>query len=181
MFKSIIVVIILNYLLLSCATTNKSTIAATEIAWAENKPIQFNNFMGVKPIESKYAAFISSYINIKPYDSANYTIKAVMRCNLSYTITSDKYILKHEQYHFDITELFARMLRKQIIEEQIKIPSSKYYYCYAEQLNKYLNFQANYDSITQHSKNKAQQLLWQKNIDAQLAALEQYKNPIIAK
>ncbi len=149
--------------------------------WNKCQPIQFSDFRGKVPTNNKHDASINTHIKINPYDSTKYIIAAVMRCNYSWTTTKSPYVLKHEQYHFNIAELFARKLRKQIVELKIKIPSSTFYYTYNEQLNNCLDFHAKYDSVTEHSIKKAQQLLWQKNIDAELAALEEYKNPIIAK
>jgi len=86
-------------------------------------------------------------------------------------------ILKHEQIHFDIAELYARLFRKEIketvfndINNAIK-SVSKMYKHYLKDL---IIFQNLYDKETSHSTNLQKQIEWNEKIEKQLKELEQY-------
>lgn len=85
------------------------------------------------------------------------------------------YHLDHEQLHFDITELFARKLRKNL--------EAKTFYCDEEEafqnyiqtfLNKWRNEQMNYDLHTQYSMDHDAQHEWATKIRQELLELEAY-------
>ena len=89
-------------------------------------------------------------------------------------------ILKHEQLHFDISELYARKIRKSFY----LIPISKN--SFENQLdslfNKFmveLNYeQDKYDLETQHSIIDSAQIRWEKEINIKIKFLESYKDSI---
>ena len=90
-------------------------------------------------------------------------------------------MLSHEKYHFNIVEIFARKIRKDVIEKSISPDST-------DQFNNYIsklwveveNMQSDYDNETNHSLNKIAQQNWQTKIDKKLESLQAYKS-IIAK
>ncbi|NNE76815.1 MAG: DUF922 domain-containing protein, partial [Pricia sp.] len=77
----------------------------------------------------------------------------------------DAVILSHEQLHFDISELYARKMRKRLAESQftqnIKAEVKAIYKDVLRELN---NFQNKYDRETDFSRNLNQQLIWNKMI-----------------
>ena len=78
----------------------------------------------------------------------------------------DEVILSHEQLHFDISELFARKLRKELSEatfthENVRQKIKAAYNRNNEELS---DFQNRYDSETNFSRNREQQLIWNKKI-----------------
>jgi hypothetical protein len=139
--------------------------------WGE--PINWNNFDGVPRIFSKYDASISSTIYLD-FDSATqqYYAYAALDNNQSWAKTfvkdsSHSYLLGHEQYHFNITEVYARLLNNFIRENP---GHDELYYkhkLYALELE--LNdMQDAYDEESNHSINIDQQRWWEYRIDSLL-------------
>ncbi len=88
--------------------------------------------------------------------------------------TDAEELLRHEQLHFDITELFTRKLRKRIselidpcgknIKELDKI--------YGSNFKEYSIMQDSYDRECEHSLNDVQQKLWEEKVFGELKELE---------
>jgi len=89
--------------------------------------------------------------------------------------------LKHEQGHFDITEIFARKFRKQIILSAFsKNNFSKKIEKACVNIRKNLiEYHKLYDEQTNHYLNKEKQTEWNEKIANQLIELEKYSNPIV--
>ena len=77
----------------------------------------------------------------------------------------DTLILSHEQLHFDISELFARKMRTALASStfthNVKAEVRSIYKATLRELNDYQN---HYDRQTNFSRDKEQQLLWNKKI-----------------
>ncbi len=86
------------------------------------------------------------------------------------------YILRHEQAHFDVSELHARMLRKKLegktFSKKIK---SEIEGIYQQIEQKRRAMQTKFDAETDHSRNEQQEVYWQKYISQQLAEYESWK------
>ena len=89
---------------------------------------------------------------------------------------ANPHILRHEQIHFDITELFTRKFRQQISElrasPKIKNQLNSLYEAISKASSKMQNL---YDEETNHSINKVQQKKWDDYIVAELRTLEAFK------
>lgn len=89
------------------------------------------------------------------------------------------YVLVHEQKHFDIAEIFARKLRKEVAD---RIKNSGEYdksfkAIYNAVSTDYRNFQISYDKDTQHGINKEKQAEYNARISEELDNLKSYKAP----
>jgi hypothetical protein len=99
------------------------------------------------------------------YPSRSYTYKKEFEL--------DEKLLKHELYHFHITEYWARTLRKQIANtnaDNDKIPGLKRDIDMMENA-----MQGLYDYETYHGYVLNEQIFWQKNVDSLLNCLAEYK------
>ena len=77
--------------------------------------------------------------------------------------------LVHEQLHFDISELFARKMRKQLSKKHFtKRVKSEINAIYESILKELSDFQNLYDAETNFSRNKEQQLFWNRKIQEAL-------------
>ncbi|MEO6130402.1 MAG: DUF922 domain-containing protein [Saprospiraceae bacterium] len=89
--------------------------------------------------------------------------------------------LNHEKRHFDICEIYARKIRQAILQNHFS--QSRFGPSLESLFNKivseYRNEQQRYDRETRHCLDVAQQLKWNKIIDAQLASLAAYSNPTV--
>ncbi len=85
------------------------------------------------------------------------------------------YHLAHEQLHFDITELYARKLRKLLSELEFKCGEEKRFESFvAATLENWYNEQRNYDIMTRHSLNKEMQREWHYRIKMELSLLDNF-------
>lgn len=89
---------------------------------------------------------------------------------------SNNTILMHERLHFDITELHARLLRKQIATLQpSQNVSSTLDNLYTDISKTLRETQNTYDAESDHSRNIEKQFFWQKKIAAELKKLDKFK------
>ncbi|HXU27664.1 MAG TPA: DUF922 domain-containing protein [Bacteroidia bacterium] len=90
---------------------------------------------------------------------------------------SDDFVLKHEQTHFDITEVYARKLRKKLSETKFsstKQAQQQIQSIYNELFRESSGEQKKYDAETKHSINKEEQEKWNKNIENELQSLNSF-------
>jgi len=90
---------------------------------------------------------------------------------------ANAHILRHEQLHFDITELHARKFRKQIqqlkVSQNIRSQLNRLYKTTNEALTE---MQKRYDAETNHSINKEKQAEWETFVIRELRKFEAYKS-----
>ncbi|MEZ4922785.1 MAG: DUF922 domain-containing protein [Crocinitomicaceae bacterium] len=155
------------------------------IHWADRK-LKWTDFRGPIPSDSKYHAMTHSMINLKFEGEGSFLtfdIETIFDPNLSWKKTGvDDHVLKHEQIHFDITEYYARVLRKELkshhysdinsIESEVKSMFNKSFED-AERMQK------KYDEETNHSLNKKKQEKWNKKVKKYLQDTGSFKNPRI--
>ncbi len=96
----------------------------------------------------------------------NYTVETFFYTDKSWVRPDSKsdYLLKHEQLHFDISELYARKLREKLAKvdsSKLNKDSSKYLNkLYEEVAAERVEMQDQFDKETDHSKNKETELKW---------------------
>jgi len=90
---------------------------------------------------------------------------------------ADKNHLKHEQVHFDITELYARKIRKTLSENTFqKHDNKKFENIVKTNISAMEEMQKLYDSETEHSINAEAQKQWNIKIKTELEKLKNYEN-----
>ncbi len=153
------------------------------ILWQEEKLLTWDDFRG-KP-EKRFAAASTHYDIIKELqdnsNSANINIKAIFFCKRSWKKKSwiNESVLRHEQKHFDIVELFARKLRKLIFEQKyldyndVKIKTDSLYTIIDKEMDVY---QDKYDEETDGSMNGDKQREWEPKIMTEIKKLDTFKN-----
>lgn len=168
MRKKIIIIIISCFLLVILTLLRTSFYAP--VTYSEWKDLTWEDFKGVPVIFTGWGAAISSNIYTK-YDSAEKTYVAYSLMNhqkswkkLSYA--GSEYTLNHEQYHFNLTESYARLLNAKIKldslgEEKVKSELTS--------LRKQLNYMQDlYDEEADHGSNKDMQRYWEFKIDSMM-------------
>ena len=92
------------------------------IEWTESGKLEWSNFQCEPDENLKHIAVTSSYITISfqqvGFSEAKITVRTLFDKTESWVKHEADYILKHEQLHFDIKELYSRKLRKAITEAQ---------------------------------------------------------------
>ena len=92
-------------------------------------------------------------------------------------------LLDHERLHFHISELFARKLRKQILQTKFKSKAQKVMdeisKMYEVNIRELTKFQRLYDRETDHSIAVKEQKNWEAKIRSELADLHEFSNPVL--
>ncbi|MEJ6981581.1 hypothetical protein WG906_14030 [Pedobacter sp. P351] len=125
------------------------------------------------------AATTSSEVKVLPMKvniwngKVTYTAVAQFLSHISYYYPqrADDYTLEHEQLHFDITELFARKIRKVIQQKGPMFPrdAQKLFTIYLEELEAW---QDTFDNETEHGIKTEEQLRWKILLSNQLKEFE---------
>ncbi|MGB1451395.1 MAG: hypothetical protein ACPG7E_06770 [Marinirhabdus sp.] len=156
-----------------------------KIGWKEKPKLQWSDFKGTPPAGTGFVASTSSGISFSfSYKSGpngtelNYEVYANFYPYRSWVVAGNDtgYILRHEQAHFDITEIFARKFRKKLAATNFTGPAkSKIETMYREMEEERVYFQKLFDSETDHSRIPEQEILWERKIATMLKQLDAWK------
>lgn len=158
----------------------------TKNTWEEN--LKWSDFKGTPDHSLPYYATtnsgISSSFDFKVKNGKQelfYWITATFNPQTSWVKPGkeNESLLKHEQLHFDITELHARKLRKYISKNDFNPDKlQKQIDRKAKKIKKRTKrMQDRYDRNTQHGTKVKPQEKWEKKIKKKLERLKDYKNP----
>lgn len=158
------------------------------IEWIEDKKLTWEDFQGKIPnngVDNFLAMNFGKLEFDMEYISSNIikvSVRNVFDKTLSWSKSKNQSLLKHEQLHSDIREVYARKIRKDV---------SNYTYNTVRELNLYLEevffkwdsisnkTEGLYDEETNHSENEKKQEEWNLKIAQQLEELKEYSNPEI--
>lgn len=144
------------------------------IPWTASTKLTWEDFKG-EPTNDRAAAITASGVTyrfsserIRNKVSVDFEITAHFYPHKSWhkPDLSDANILAHEQLHFDISELFAREMRRRMkatkFTRNVRNEVKKIY----NQINKEMNdFQNTYDAETNFSRDREQQESWELKVD----------------
>lgn len=178
---------------ISFCVFNFNKVFGQKIIWKEDQKLAWSDFksksnnMGNANVVAythcgwEYSAVVSSDSNVP----VKIGIQTIFKENQSWKDVKriTDYALLHEQKHFDIAELFARRLRKEVEE---KVVSSgdyiKYFHGIYNKIAKdYKDFQASYDRDTRNGINTIKQAEYNTLITEELEKLKKYKNVEISQ
>lgn len=157
----------------------------TEVKWNESTPLTWSNFSADIDSESEYDAWTFSGFNY------TYTWKRMdgaisVECSafgyfdptLSWVKKnkqSDE-LLKHEQLHFDISELYSRYFEQRMKAFRFSNDvASEVDSIYTVTFDELLNTQIKYDEETNHYHNKTEQNRWEKFVKMELEKLKEFE------
>ena len=147
-----------------------------ELVWNGNNLLGVNNFLGEIDASSEYTAMTYWGIKWRYIESKGWVLYSYFDKYKSWGKKSTYKVLSHEQYHFNIAEVFARILRKSIRDNNMKIESIQFSQFFHLKLQQCKMMQEKYDAETNHSKNKIEQKRWEDEIDKQLDELNFYNS-----
>ena len=148
-------------------------------AWEAGRKLNWTDFKGVPPEAKQVAATTASGISYSFQSEGNrgryrvdYQVNAFFYPHKSWYHRElcDSVVLSHEQLHFDITELFARRMRKlmdgRTFGPDVRAEVRRIF----KQINSELSdFQARYDRETDFSRDREAQARWNAGIARQLS------------
>jgi hypothetical protein len=176
------VVAIVAFLFISSFSSESDDL---KIEWSESKNLTWADFQGTESRIQGYAASSSTGISftysVKRY-ADDFDLDYSVKCHFYpeeswYDISSaSAYILKHEQTHFDISELHARILRKLISEasfsKNLKIEIKA---IYKEVEKQRVEMQHRFDTETEHSIRRENEYLWEEFVAKKLNVYDRWK------
>lgn len=149
------------------------------IDWNAKRQLTWADFKGNPNPSSDAAASTTTYLGIE-YNISSKGFSYDIQCRFSRTRSWGKsktdYILKHEQGHFDIAELFARKLHKEMGEYKFNKNTFKsdLRVIYERVSKEKEEFQNRYDRETDHSRRSVRQSEWNVMIKDLLEEYEDY-------
>jgi hypothetical protein len=154
-------------------------VAQDSIPWKSSYKLKWQDFRGVPDRGSDRVAITVSNIGYSlTYNSTSFTVrvKCVFEKRKSWTTTIDSSVLVHEQGHFDISEIFARKLRKAFREYKFnaKTVQSDLKEIFTRINSERRLYNELYDIETNSSQNHTMQVQWNKKIADELNTLKAY-------
>lgn len=152
----------------------------TFFTWNENHKLKWSDFQAVPVPNSSESAMTASSVEFSYFTRGNqvsWEVTAKYFPKLSWSKRSDQsdYILQHEQGHFDITELYARMFRKQLAENIRSAKDvPKMSAISREILKDWDKEESAYDKETRHSLDSTRQKEWLTKLQQRLDALKDF-------
>lgn len=154
------------------------------IVWSNDRKLIWEDFTGIPDTTESHpilttVAVTSSVIKFE-YDTKNnmvikYKLEPIFIKSKSWTITNDIRVLAHEQLHFDITELYARKIRKAFDSLQSRKNYIEDSYLKVYNFNLLKKNELNYLYDYQSYGNPTNQNRWIKKIGAELIKLKEYE------
>lgn len=157
-----------------------------EIIWSADRQLEWEDFRAPKVLQEKpdigaqtYCgiSFQTNTVNIfkKPKFFVHTTFYKDSSWVIKDSILNRTSLLNHERKHFDLCEVYARMLYKRLLEADFSVQNLyKAKSIYVQVFEKYFERQEQYDAETQHGIIQEEQKKWDKIISDELAALAEY-------
>ena len=152
-----------------------------QVDWSADRPLEWSDYLGRPDPASGAAASTATLVAVNYTFSAN-GINFKIRCSFSpqqsWGLHKDATILDHEQGHFDISELFARQLCRELKAYRFNKTTyqSDLNAIYNKVMNERQEMQDQYDRETNHSINRVAQAAWKKKIARLLDDLRAFAN-----
>ena len=182
-FNFHISIMMLRFLLVSCFISSVafSQSVPNLIEWQSAHRLSWEDFKGNPPADAKHAALTSSGILIN-FTYNDKSLSFDVTCNFdkikSWVRVKNDHILAHEQGHFDITEIHARKLYRNLKAYRFRQASvsKDIHEIYQNVVNDLQLMQTEYDRETDHSRNFFQQKNWLVKIQNGLTFYKDYAN-----
>jgi hypothetical protein len=166
------------------ATAATKPAPAPPIAWSATRPLTMADYLGRPAPGERLASSTTSDIKAgaacRDFVFTG-TVQATFDPNTSWfrdPKNATPALLRHEQLHFDITEVYARIMRQKLVAFQAKVDCNKLQPAF-NNLTKgvYAEWdreQNRYDQETNHGLNTARQDYWQKQTQVKLELLKAF-------
>jgi len=178
--KKIILLVLLSLFFVNCFSQKKSKILQDTLVWRQGVLLKNSDYKGRPAGRAVGSACITIFISTKEVDAqVNFVVEAIFLRKKSFMRDSSEYIMKHEQGHFDLCELYARKLREKISNTnflKVKNIKEKIQSLYNETMNDLRKANDKYDADTEHSQNMVKQAKWNDDILKQLEELDAYSS-----
>jgi len=159
------------------------------IYWSKSRKLSWDDFIGIPDKSKKFSAVtVTSFkwFTITKGDTCRVIVSDYFFKKDSWKLpNANLAILNHEQGHFDLDEVYARLLRKYLVMNRCVFFSKtqrdeykqKIHPFFSECVHMFDNIQDLYDDETQHGTDSVMQNQWNIRIANDLKSLEAYSDP----
>ncbi len=162
-------------------TVKPKIISADQIAWSSNRKLTWDDFQKEADASDPLHALASTNIAVQATCRNNvmvYDVKCQFAVNESWSKNKTSVdLLQHEQLHFDITEVYARVLRQKLSQQKSLCTGDKNKF--KAVVNKvfadWQKAQIRYDTESRHGLDDVKQANWSQNVAEQLQALAPFQ------
>ncbi|WP_179345245.1 DUF922 domain-containing protein [Winogradskyella ursingii] len=157
----------------------------SKIEWSLDRKLTWDDFKG-QPDLATYPNALALTNSGFGYESGvsmfkegKVFVQSVFNTNYSWVIPEgrNEYVLRHEQIHFDITEIYSRKLRKELYDANATSSDIlKTKQIFDRIFNEMELRQLRYDQETQRGDKKETQEHWEAVVELELAKYELYKS-----
>jgi hypothetical protein len=151
------------------------------IYWSAGEKLNWDDFNATPDDRTDALAVTGSAISAS-YSFKDSQVKMGARSfflrSKSWVKKKEDYLLRHEQLHFNITEIYARKIRKAFSKSSTtdnKSSKALYKKVFSSLNAECKEYQNKYDRETRHSIIKEKQLEWDEKITKELEDLDDYK------
>lgn len=160
---------------------------SNKIYWSENYKLTWKDFKGkINDFDQRASAITYSIVDFQAEITNDFvvlTARAVFIKDESWAEKNNTdNLLKHEQVHFDMTELRVREIKKAFAETTFTSYddfNKRLDDIYDNISDKYDAYDGLYDKETVHSTNIEEQLRWNKKVEKELYELRKYTSPTV--
>jgi len=151
------------------------------IEWKSSRLLTWTDYKANPDPNSDAAASTTTYLGVE-YNMDQKGLTWKIQCLFSITRSwgrhKDDFVLKHEQGHFDIAEIYARKLNQRLKDYKFNNTTFKddLKTIYTTITSEKEAFQDQYDNETDHSRKKEVQVEWLKKITKMLDDLKDYSS-----
>ncbi|EDP69808.1 hypothetical protein FBALC1_09762 [Flavobacteriales bacterium ALC-1] len=155
-----------------------------QIEWSADRKLTWKDFKG-KPDTINHPNTLAMTNSGFGYESGismfkegKIFVQSVFNTNESWVVPKGKndYVLRHEQIHFDITEIYSRKLRKVLTDAKITSSDTQRAKAIFDKIfNELQKRQDKYDRETKYGDKKETQENWEAIVEIELAKYEFYK------
>jgi hypothetical protein len=160
--------------------SQESCIKQDSIIWSNNYRLKWSDFAGSVDASSNWMAGCAASIYVKGFRDnglPNFSVSnSFIRGDAWTKDTTSLIMLRHEQLHFDIAEVYARKIRKAV--DSLRRKNVKTVEAYSMEIQKLLRMRNEtdnlYDEQTAHGVNGNAQSNWSQKILKELESLNDY-------
>lgn len=154
------------------------------IPWTESRLLTWTDFLGKPDKSSHHNATTSTKLRTEapiftPEKVVLEFINEFEKHSSWFTTTSDA-LLKHEQIHFDISEIAVRKMRKKFARyklTQLKVLNKDVNDAFSAAVQERSRLNHAYDNETHHGLIETEQKKWEKDIATELESLKEFASP----
>lgn len=146
------------------------------ILWQQGQPLDWTDFRGIPGNEMDVDALSACGIVMTPKVISTRRLQFEVHCYFSphdswakdWRVSTE--LLEHEQAHFDLGEIYARLLRQRLKESKLSRRNldRQITKIYNNVFNEYHGMQKRYDRETEHSLDQKAQAKWEQMIASSL-------------